>query len=35
MLSIQLKGLTTLGSGTDELLSDSIYGYSRRLYHDY
>lgn len=35
MLSIQLKGLTTLGSGTDSLLSDSIYGYSRRLYHDY
>jgi len=35
MLSIQLKGLTTLGSGTDDLLSESIYGYSRRQYHDY
>ncbi|MEC9409241.1 MAG: hypothetical protein VYD52_02170, partial [Pseudomonadota bacterium] len=35
MLSIQLKGLTTLGSGTDSLLSESIYGYSRRQYHDY
>ena len=35
MLSIQLKGLTTLGSGTDTLLSESIYGYSRRQYHDY
>jgi len=35
MLSIQLKGLTTLGSGTDSLLEESIYGYSRRQYHDY
>ncbi|MDF1764234.1 MAG: LPS assembly protein LptD, partial [Oleibacter sp.] len=35
MLSFQLKGLTTIGSGTDELLSDSIYGYTRRQYHDF
>jgi len=35
MFSIQLKGLTTLGGGTDSLLSQSINGYSRRQYHDY
>lgn len=35
MLSIQLKGLTTLGSGTDQLLGESIYGYTRRRYHDF
>lgn len=35
MFSFQLKGLTTLGSGSDDLLSESIYGYSRRQYHDY
>ena len=35
MFSIQLKGLSTLGGGTDSILSQSINGYSRRQYHDY
>lgn len=35
MLSIQLKGLTTFGSGTDDIISEGISGYSRRTYHDY
>lgn len=35
MLSFQLKGLTTLGSGTDDIILDAINGYSRRTYHDY
>ncbi|ASP37405.1 hypothetical protein CHH28_01330 [Bacterioplanes sanyensis] len=35
MLNLQLKGLGSFGSGTDELLRDSILGYSRRQYHDY
>ncbi len=35
LLTIQLKGLTSLGAGTDQVLSESIYGYSRRTYHDY
>ncbi|MBE0482414.1 MAG: LPS assembly protein LptD [Bacterioplanes sp.] len=35
MLSIQLKGLGTFGSGTDALINDGINGYSRRQYHDY
>lgn len=35
MLSFQLKGLGNFGSGTDELISDGINGYSRRQYHDF
>lgn len=35
MISIQLKGLTTLGGGTDVLIEDAVNGYSRRKYHDY
>ncbi len=35
LLTIQLKGLTSFGAGTDQVLSESIYGYSRRTYHDY
>ena len=35
MLSIQLKGLGSFGSGTDEIISEGITGYSRRQYHDY
>ncbi|GGY36481.1 LPS-assembly protein LptD [Bacterioplanes sanyensis] len=35
MLRLQLKGLGAFGSGTDDLLTDSILGYSRRQYHDY
>ncbi|WP_221800827.1 LPS-assembly protein LptD [Oceanobacter mangrovi] len=35
MFSIQLKGLTTLGGGTDATLRNSIQGYTRRQYHDY
>ncbi|MCH2040852.1 MAG: LPS assembly protein LptD [Saccharospirillaceae bacterium] len=35
MLSIQLKGLTTLGGGTDALIEDAVTGYSRRKYHDF
>lgn len=35
MLSIQFKGLTTLGGGTDALIEDAVTGYSRRKYHDF
>ncbi len=35
MFSIQLKGLSTLGGGTDATVRNSIKGYSRRQYHDY
>lgn len=35
ILSIQLKGLTTLGGGSDALIEDAVTGYSRRNYHDY
>lgn len=35
MLSIQLKGLTTLGGGTDAIIEDAVTGYSRRKYHDF
>ncbi|MCA6064235.1 LPS-assembly protein LptD [Thalassolituus marinus] len=35
MLSIQLKGLSTFGSGTDDVINEGITGYSRRQYHDY
>ncbi|WP_430461558.1 LPS-assembly protein LptD [Thalassolituus sp. LLYu03] len=35
MLSIQLKGLSTFGGGTDDIISEGITGYSRRQYHDY
>jgi LPS-assembly protein len=35
MFSIQLKGLSTLGGGTDATISNSIKGYSKRQYHDY
>ncbi|MCD8523111.1 MAG: LPS assembly protein LptD [Saccharospirillaceae bacterium] len=35
MLSIQLKGLGSFGSGTDDIISEGITGYSRRQYHDY
>lgn len=35
MISIQLKGLSTFGAGTDDIISEGITGYSRRQYHDY
>ena len=35
MFSIQLKGLSTLGGGTDAMLKNAIQGYTRRQYHDY
>lgn len=35
MLSIQLKGLGSFGSGTDDIITEGITGYSRRQYHDY
>jgi len=35
MLTFQLKGLGTFGSGGDEIISEGITGYSRRQYHDY
>ena len=35
MFSIQLKGLSTLGGGTDATLKNAIQGYTRRQYHDY
>ena len=35
MLTVQLKGLTSFGAGTDQILSESIYGYTRRTYHDF
>lgn len=35
LLSIQLKGLTTIGANMNEILNENIYGYSRRLYYDH
>lgn len=35
ILSVQLKGLTTIGGGSDALIEDAVTGYSRRQYHDY
>jgi LPS-assembly protein len=35
MLQLHLKGLGTLGSKTDEILSERILGYGQRQIHDY
>lgn len=35
MLSVQFKGLATLGGGPDAVLNEGVPGYSRRQYHDH